>query len=273
MLYTDSPKRISEIESLVKLFEDKGYKLTAKRLDSFKDILKQSKVPADFLKRLDDLFSLFENEFADSMPIGKIYRKQCFAEVKGLLFKAIGRLQSSFAKAIMEIYPSLVSLNHGRHIAGDIADGLEAMKNQNKKLAFHLYCYAYLVTVEGIFDEVARILYFLKTVDKNNIPKAGELKKMDVWKVLDSFSPRPVFLNNWEEKQNIRNAIGHCNVYYNVLKDEVRFVNERNDYDETKSLTQFMKIALELDSTVAAYTYIMLLLKVYDFIVSPTPFV
>jgi hypothetical protein len=74
-------------------------------------------------------------------------------------------------------------------------------------------------------------------------------------------------------EKSIRDAIGHANVFYDSSKKEARFINAPAGYDKVLSISQFMEIALQIDDSVAAFTYIMILLKLYDLILSKTPFV
>jgi len=273
MLYPDVEKRAKEICRIAELFTEKGYGKTADKILEFAEILKEKEVPSDFLKKLDELFNLFQKEFEKLLPVGQDFRKRCYEEVKRLVFSAIGRMPSDFAQAILNLYPSLKALNHGRRITGEIADELSRKQIKDDNVVFHLYCFAFLIQVEGIFDELARVLYFFKTVDKNRIPTSQELIEMNVWNVLREFRTPPVFLENWSEKKSIRNAIGHASVFYDSSKKEARFIDEPAGYDRVLNVSQFMEIALQLEDSVAAFTYIMILLKLYDLILSKTPFV
>jgi hypothetical protein len=273
MLHPDSDRRIKEMTKMADLFKEKGYDRTANKILEFAEIQKEKDVPSDFMKKLDDVFDLFQTEFEKLLPVGQDYRKRCFEEIKSIVFKAIGRMHPAFAQAILKIHPSLKRLNHGRRITGEIADELSRKQIKDENVLFHLYCFAYLIMVEGIFDELARVLFFFLVVENKRIPTPQELRKMNVWKILREFKPTPVFLENWPEKKNIRNAIGHATVFYDSLKKEARFIDEIAGYDKILSLNQFMEMGLQLDDSVAAFTYIIILLKLYDFIMSKNPFV
>lgn len=272
MLHPDAEKRTEEIHKMAELLKKKGYRETADKILEFAEILKEEKVPTDFLKKLDDLFNLFQTEFEKLPYVGQDFRKRCYEEVKNLVFKAIGRMKSDFAQAILGLYPSLEVLNHGKRITGEIANELSRKHIEDDNVVFHLYCFAFLIEVEGIFDELARILYFFEVVDKKKIPTSQELSNMNAWKVLKGFKTPPVFLENWAEKKSIRNAIGHANVFYDSSKKEARFINAPAGYDKILTVNQFMEIFLQLEDSVSAFTYIMILLKLYDLIVSETPF-
>src|SRR3989304_7355805 len=255
MLYPDSEKRIEEINKLANLFAYKGYPLTEKEVREFTQILKGDKIPSDFLSRLDALINLHQKEFETIVSIGQNFRKRCFEEISSLIIKAIGRMRTDYAQALLTIYPLFQRLVAASRITGSIAEELAQNRVQNKSVMFHLRCYSYLILVEGIFDELGRILYFLVTVDKNNVPKIEDLEKMNVWQILgalkNTLRSTPVFLERWEEKNHIRNSIGHARADYNPSKDEVRFidVNKKGKltYDSKYiPFAKFAEMALEI---------------------------
>ncbi|MDH5783158.1 MAG: hypothetical protein OEZ35_05785 [Candidatus Bathyarchaeota archaeon] len=88
MLYPDSDRRISDVEKIANFFLEKGYRITSKEILDLAEILRGKRIPSDFLKRMDSLFNLFQNEFATSSPIGQDYRNRLFIEIKETVFKA-----------------------------------------------------------------------------------------------------------------------------------------------------------------------------------------
>ena len=279
MLYPDFEKRKQEFERLAELFYTKGYPKTAKEVQSFIEILKLDQVPTNFLKRLDSLFDLFGTEFVAGFPIGQKYRKVCYEQTKVLVFGAIGRLKMPyFSKSIHSIYPLLQKVNRAKATYGFIAEELRRKTPINENVVFHLYCYSYLIFVEGIFDELARILYFFAVVSQSNIPKAEDLEKLTVNHVVEKYKTKLVVFQKWDEKRHIRNSIGHALTQYDSSNKTVRF----EDYDPKTGKTtydsgfipfaKFIEMALELEDSLMAFSYIILLLKTYDFVVSTNPF-
>jgi len=273
MLYPDSDKRKAEMAKLAELFEQKGYKTTSAEIKSLNNILEGKAVPADFLKRLDHLLDTFGNEFSKAFLTIATYRKDVYSEIKQVIIAAIGRMKADFGSSYMQVYPITVRLTHGRQIVGDIADELAQNKNLSEKGRFYYFCLSYVIIVEGVFDEVARILYFLKNETPTNIPTTQQIMDKNVWDVYNEIKPTPVFLQNWKEKKYVRNSIGHVTFSYDVSKKEVRFEDEIAGYNSVKTLSEFVKMAGELESVVEAYTFITLLLKVYDFVAAPSAFV
>jgi len=279
MLHPDHERRMNEFIRMANLFEEKRYYETANQILNLAETLKEKQVPKDFLKKLDLLFETFQGEFVDSLIVGQNYRKRCFEEIKGIVFKAIGRMGPDFAKSILTIYPLFQRLNYAKRITGDIAEELGNKRIRNQNVVFHLRCYAYLILVEGIFDELARILYFLSVVSKNNVPDLANLERMTIWKILRELKTKPVFLERWGEKKHIRNSIGHVRIDYDFRSSPsvIHFidVNEKKGiitYDRNLTMRKFVEIALELEESVEAFIYTFILLKIYDLIVSEKPF-
>ena len=277
MLYPDAKRRINDIENTAELFQDKGYLRTSKEILTFAEILKAKEVPSDFLKKLNLLFDLLQGEFTKIIPIGQNYRFRCFKEIKGIIFGAVAKTYPNFSQLMVALLPFIRRLNDGRKILGEIAEWMTPQKIPSKELRVHLACYAYLIIVEGLFDELGRILYFFIKVSKSITPSVQDLGKITVWNVLDEVKPTPVFLQNWEEKKHIRNAIGHARVYYDPAQAQIRFVDmmEKSGkitYDKTIPMARFFEMALELEDSVAAFYYIIILLRLHDLILSKTAY-
>ncbi len=282
MLHPDSKRRIEEIDKLASLFIDIGYPKTAREVREFAEILKGDRLPPDFLKKLDALIAFHQKEFEEYVAVGKDYRKRCFEEIRETIIEAIGRMRNDYAPALLTIYPIFRGLNSQNKVIGSIAEQLADGK-LNKEMIFHLHCYAYLVLIEGVFDELARILYFLATVDRGNVPALRDLENLSVRKILDFFNNTkgitPVFLEKWEEKNHIRNSISHARTVYNPSKNEVRFVDidprtGAISYDSGYiAFSKFAEMGLELEDSLTAFIHIFLLLKIYDFVAGSNPFV
>ncbi len=75
------------------------------------------------------------------------------------------------------------------------------------------------------------------------------------------------------EKKYIRNAIGHAQFYFDPIIKTIRFVNIQEKtgkvtYDKTLSFSQFAELAMELEDSVIAFSYIILILRIYDLTLS-----
>jgi hypothetical protein len=276
-LYRDLEKRIADIEALSLLFKEKGYIKTAEQIQAFIKILKARQIPDDFSEKLYALFVLFQEEFASEMTVGGTFRSRCFGETTNVVFKAISRLQSDFAKEIMTINPFLQQLNISMKTLGYIADIITKGKIADRIIAFHLLCYSYLVTIEGMFDEIARSYYFLACVGNGSIPKLQDLERIDVKEIRKKLPFTPVFLEGWEEKKHIRNAIGHARAEYDFAENQVRFRDADRRGNITwdsghQSFEWFLVRAIEVEDSIKAFVNVFLLLRLYDLVLVPNPY-
>lgn len=276
MLYPDSERRISELVKQVNLFKQNGYSKTAKEIYTFTNILKGKKIPDDFLKRLELVFEVFHDEFEKKTPVGQTYRKDVFQEIANTTLEAIGRTRTGYPQALMKIFPLFQRLNKGQKITGEIGEEFKRKGIKDKNVFFHLYCYTYLIIVEGIYDELARILYFLTVVTPRCAPNLKDLEMMTVKAIKKKLGTTPVFLKEWDDKKHIRNAIGHARAEYDSTKDEVRFIDINRDgtiWDSgIISLKKLLKMGMELENSIEAFLYTFILLKIFDLVVSKNPF-
>lgn len=277
MLYSDSKRRIAEIRRLSDLFKRNGYTRTATGISSFTNILKGDSIPSDFLKRLNLVFRVFHIEFEKKIPVGQKYRKDVFEEIADTTLKAIKRLGKDYPHALLTIFPLFQALNRGTKITSQIGNFINSKmyarpdKCGDKNVEFHLYCYTYLIIVEGLFDELARILYFLNVASPGNLPSLNSLKSLTVYTIRRRLGSSFVFLKKWDDKKHIRNAIGHATAFYDPEKDEVQFI-DRSWNSGVIPLKEFIRMALELEDSIWAFFYDFLLLRIYDFIASKKPF-
>ena len=277
MLYPDSKRRISELVKISDLFKQRGYLRTAKEVTVFINILKGKKIPNDFLKKLESIFDIFHVEFEKKVIVGQTYRKDVFREISDTTLNAISRLKTDYPKTLMTIFPLFQRLNKGQKITGQIGEELTHKTIKDKNVIFHLHCYTYLIIIEGIYDELTRILYFLNVASPNFIPSLADLKLMSVYEIQRKLGTKPVFLKKLADKKHIRNAIGHATTYYDSKNDVVQFINIHPKTGAKWDsglipLQEFHKMALELEDTISAFLYIFVLLKIYDFIASNNPF-
>ena len=271
MLHPDADRRIDDIQKMSELFKEKRYTKTAREILTFAEILKGNKVPTDFLEKLDSLFDLFHKDFVENFPVGQKYRQKCFKEIRGVIFGAVVSTYPKFNQVVLSLYPFIQRLNHGRKILGSIADWMTPKKIKDKNLRVHLLCYSYLLIVEGLFDELARILYYFEEVSTGSTPSVRDLQKITVWDILKAVKPPPTFLQNWDEKKHIRNAIGHARAFYDAANNEIRFVDifekeAKITYDETISIKRFGEITMEMEDSVMAFLYIIIMLRLHDLI-------
>jgi hypothetical protein len=261
MLYPDSEKRIKIINEIADVLKSRGYLKTAKEAASFADMQRESEFPADLSSKFNGIINIFAEEFKDSLIEGKTYRAKVFEEIEEIVVGAVNRTYPKFFSSYSEISPILTAILNGRNTIGDIADEIVTIAKSNKKIMFLLCCYGYLIMVEGVFDEISRVLYFFSKLTESHVPRAPSILNKDVGEIIKEFSVPPVFLENWEEKKHIRNAIAHATTYFDPAKEEVRFVDAPSNYDKTKSLHDFLWIVLEFDDLAESFSIILCLLE------------
>jgi hypothetical protein len=273
----------SEIETIANTFESREcYPRTVCELRNIsKDLEKNIRQP-NFKRRIGLLYDLLEDEFVNTLPSGQDYRKECFKEMKITILRAVERLGYKFQDSTRVLVPILRRMIEVDRSLMPIADFYDALEDQCindsnkceylKPIMFHITAYMYMVDVEGIFDELSRIFYYLTKVSKSFAPTQAKLESLTTKRVADELKPyEPVFLREREIKTHLRNAIGHARAHYNSDKDEVHFVdvdirNGKDSFNETYPMSKFNDTWMELIDASAAFRFSLELLPLYDYV-------
>jgi len=275
MLHPDSDRRIREITDIaIHIFKEMEYPQTANGILDFLEILKHEEIPSDFLQKWRSLLAILQDEFTKESLYLQDYRRKYFKEISETTVNALDRVFQD-NEVFLPVLPAEKRLHNAMKVLGEISEGILHEEIKDKILVFHLFCYRYLIFVEGILDELARIFYLLATVPNSRIRNYGDLEKISIWKIRKQLDPTPVFLRKFVEMKHIRNAIGHARVYYDVVKDKIQFVDvdkkNKVTYDKILDLAIFIEIEIELEGVLTAFYLILSLLNIYDLIVSSDP--
>jgi hypothetical protein len=145
----------------------------------------------------------------------------------------------------------------------------------DKQVMFRSACDIYLDAVQGIFDELTKLIYALTTISESKIiPNSEELNSSKkIWKIYrvckKNFGIKPVFLKNFKEKRYIRNAIAHSQAKYDPKLDQAYFISIEPEtgkiiYDGKMTFAQFFIIWLEIADAIDAFRYTMRLIGVME---------
>lgn len=277
MLWLDSQRRKQSLIDLSEVFHDKGYVRTSKKIRKISRILDLQKLPQDFEKRWSAVVTQFEQEFAQ----GNKFRKQCLGEIVKIIVVAIKKVGTTYPKRLLVIYKLFRNINMGRGTIGNIGEIVDNLKDPKLlRERFYLLCFAYLIMVEGIFDDCVRILYFLWAASRGSSLRFQKVKEMKVKVIKEEFKKcgfSPIFLRNWKMKNSLRNAVAHARFEFNPNSKLMHFTDvnpytDKVNYDGFLNFNQLAKIGSEMEDTVEAFMFFFLTLKIRDFILSPTPY-
>jgi len=268
----------TQIAEVAKLLDKYGkYPNTTKELFDIADGVKAE--ASDFeqlFPRYLTLYDILEKEFAEYTSVaGQEFRRLCFNEISLIILRALKSVGLEYFDVVdpvrkpiskrledMENYLFPVAV-FAKKLLEEFSDTKE-----NRVVLFHLEAYSYLVSLEGIFDDLARLLFFFEELPKGNVCKLSDLERMDVKMIIRVLKYRPFFLINWEERCHWRNAIAHAHAYYDPDTDIIHFISVKQltqevEYDKHISMWDFLKGYQELDDARAAYILNMLLVSVF----------
>lgn len=272
----------SSVKALIQSFESREfYPKTVWELQSIAKDLEMGKMSNFDRRRIALLYDILEGEFVNSLSTGQQYRRDCFKEIKITALRAVERLANKFQDSNAVLLPIRQRMEEVDQNLIPVSIFYNSIVNQCstdtvrnevlKPIRFHLAAYMYLVDVEGIFDELARIFYFLATASKYFLPSKNGLDSLTAKQIACKLYPVPVFLRNLEIKLHLRNAIGHARAIYNVERDEIDFIDidvykGGPPFKKTYSLTQFEEFWMDFIDASAAFRFCVELLHLYDYI-------
>jgi hypothetical protein len=238
---------------------------------------KQGNQEAQVLEQgIGPLFEVFEDEFATSCPIGQRYRRRCFGEVAIIVLKAFNLEKNANGRLSVEIKSFMDHMHEVKQSIGATMDHYMSLyskrdrSDQESSIMFHLATQSYLTTVEGVFGELAKTLYWFIQILRGDETKSEDLQDANVWAILRGckqiFGFHPIFLENWQEKNDIRNAIAHAQARYSSKEDKCHFWStdrtSKRIYDRTMSFEEFLAVQLELMDAIDSFYYAIDLTRV-----------
>ena len=213
------------------------------------------------------------NKFENKFPNGAEFRKVCFWQINDLLketFELTNFLSSKKPLVGDDLTPIVENITRGKQIIDELARFISD-SSPDKIIAFHMACYCYVIVVEGIFDELARILYSFYRLKYGEVLTIKQLQGLGVSKIDGLIEPKLIIFRQWELKKHLRNAISHANVYYTLKSDKIGFVdrpikNGQIPFEITLSFKEFVGLLSELEDSIDALQWILLISRTAEFL-------
>lgn len=273
---------LGEIRKTARKLEKNRYTKTSKLILSLVAKIEEqnSKFGLEsFTQETGPLFDIFKNEFAASCPMGQSYRRRCFEDVSKIVLAALGSADNQGNELVAETNSFMERMHEVKRSIGPEMDLFMSLfhkrirSNNESLIMFNSACQSYLTAVEGVFDELAKTLYcFIEVLGRNN-PNYKDIKKDNVWGILRGckqiFGISPIFLENWQEKNHIRNAIAHAQANFSPKENKVHFFSKDLTsnitlYDKSMSFEGFLLIHLELIDAIDSFYYAIELFRVMN---------
>jgi len=257
----------------------KGFPKAAVALLKIVDELKKSTKPPDTQWRTDSMLSFafaFSEDFGDKSEATRDFRRDCMQDVTACFLSSVAVQSSSFTdenikqiEAVTEYFSKQIgkvarSLDPVVDLINEmLVKGIRSSKltEKDRTILFHLVAYVFLVLIEGVLDDLARLFYFHKTIaEKREILNVQQLKEKTIRIITAKLATLPIFLHNWDARVYMRNAIGHATAYYDAEKDSINFVSwnqltQREDFNEVVPLSDFLIGFLETWDALEAFVF------------------
>jgi hypothetical protein len=228
------------------------------------------------------LYGILEKEFAEITLLEYEFRKKCFEEIRLIIQRVlqsqgpgyldtVGPITKPLAARMEDIEKNLVPVTNFLWKLAEEPGDIAMHPQQKKVLRFHLKAYLYVVLIEGVFDDLVRLLYYLERLSEKETEKLSDLETTEtkiLLRLMDYHRCRPSFLNDGEMWCYWRNAIAHANAHYDYETDMIHFGSvkpltpEEKPY-EWSSMADLDAGVEKLVYSSAAYRLNMLLVSVF----------
>ncbi|MGA2682016.1 MAG: hypothetical protein ABSF44_09485 [Candidatus Bathyarchaeia archaeon] len=249
-------------------FEQQGYEKTSSQIVSLAKSVdnKQTTSIKGILDAVIKIGETFKMEFENAYPAGKDYRRKCYSQTQVIVFAGLMAVDKEQLPPPEYLVDLLKKMNQRDEYVNSLSKSLAELLQKDDRSSeesnnmFRDACTIYEQAIEGIFSSAAKILYFLMAKMGISLPETTASD--GVWDIWHNFEKShleiPIFLENWPEKNSIRNAIAHSQNQYDPILDSVHFVSRdkvgKITYESPDAMTfsdffaMWMQIADAIDS-------------------------
>ncbi|SRR6266566_6337631 len=239
--------------------------------------LVEKKTPRAELERAFDktirTWKIEHSRAKDIMNDGmRILRKRRLNELENLL---LGKGGEVLEKEIERIMPSIQELVRNYWNLMPLWTAfMPFVRKKDRRMHFFSMCYGYPLYVEGIFDEVIRLLYILISTNRRKSISPKTLQVMTLQDFRNGFLKLGfpgIFFHGWN--RHIRNSISHCRFRYSERSGKVLFTDAdrrgKTTYHVQWSLERFGELSSNLQDVWTIFQNLLYLLRIRQLILAP----
>lgn len=254
-----------EIDVAIQRFKIKDYRKTANWLNFIKKNIEDQN-PSDIKQDIQDVFSGYTSDV--KMKGGHV--ETCSILIQNIYARVLQQGVEIFRDTLEETHPFIV---RWRITQSNMANMTEFTRDPtiSEKARYYLYCFGYLIAVEGSYSNWIRILYRLVCQSfgiEDDSKKIEEWKPYKVQDKLIDINPGYAVLFEGYHRGNLRNAIGHGDFSYDDASKLMHFKHVYQGeikYDEKLSFTEFYKIMEKIFTVTDTGIEIIFLLRLTSY--------
>ena len=244
---------IQKINELIEWFNIKKYQKIVNELENIKNNL-ENRVPTNYQKDLEKVLEAYKIDVTEK----DIYREKCSRIITGIIFGVVYEAGfMKYAEILDELSPLREEWRKTQQNIDNISE-ITRKKEISQRARYYLYCFGYLISVEGSFSSWIKIIYrFICQIEgiPDNINIIGDWKPYKVEKKLIDIHPDLSIFFEGYFGGALRNAIGHGDFYYDDKTEKMHFhhiwngeekINEFWTFDEFYNV--FEKILIVIDT-------------------------
>jgi len=253
---------LAELKNSIIWFSAKNFFNTVNRLKFIYNNI-ESKSPRD---NLLDIKTVFDAYYLDVRKKGD-FAYQCSDLIGKIYFELLVLDENQFRSALEDTHSFLILWRRAQKNLFNMSE-LTRNKEISLKARYYLYCFGYLISVEGSYSNWLKILYRL-VCKFEEIPIDLELmQEWKPWKIkkeLIEINPEyEVFFDGYYNG-HLRNAIGHGDFSYLNDENQMHFQHTQGNFDKIMTIEEFYK-NFEKILTISDVGYeLILLIRLRDY--------
>ena len=261
------------LNRVIEWFGQKNYENVNISLNEILDAIRTGRE----IEYKDYVSQTFHNYLKDLKKAGK-YRYDASLVIQNILIGVIKQGMNQYEKVTLAMLPLSKNWQRGTKNIENIAEMGKSPK-LTKMARYYMYCFAYLVSVEGIFESVIRMIYGFhcqligtpKTLDQVNAVSLAQIKV----ELIAGHVKNSILFEGYLDGC-FRNAIAHNDFWYVNDEEGMHFRHEHQGVpriDETKTIEEFYEIWAKLFAVVESgleFTWLIRLVHYQHLMNDPT---
>jgi hypothetical protein len=227
---------LKEIKNTIEWFSAKQFSCTVNGLQFIHTNIERE-IPREFNQDIQGVFTAY---FLDVRKRG-VFSYRCSDLIGKIFFKLIVLDELKFRNSLEDTYPFIQLWLRAQKNHQNMSE-LTRNKDISVKARYYLYCFGYLISVEGSYSNWVKILYRLICKFEQipvDIELIHEWNPSKVKKKLVDIDPEYEMLFEGYFDGKLRNAIGHGDFSYLSSNNKMRFQHTRGNFNETMSIKEF----------------------------------
>lgn len=211
---------IAEINQAISWFSHKKYEKTIEWLEFIRKNIEEGN-PTDYDEDVRDVFSGYRQDYEQRNE----YVQNCSKLIQAIYFRLLKEGNQVFRDTLEDTYQFIHNWRKTQENFTNMAE-LTRGEGYSLRARYYLYCFSYLIAVEGSYSNWIKILYRIVCQIEGIPDDSRTIEDWKPWKVeqklLGIHPDFALFFEGYHGGQ-LRNAIGHGDFRFDNIEDKMHF--------------------------------------------------